>query len=485
MMQLWKNNIKRREGKQNGNRLVSERRAFNLRAGGKRVPRRHPWRYRKSLSRSYVATLKTNAAQMARRLRRKGTFRHLSPSTFTRKRWNKYPFDPSGTIRHLKGGSKEAQEAYPRMYWKDNPVRATMAFDYMSYPVDVVVLKREKAIKFHADDPDWAKVPNKWPIINRGTVVVFEETGGYSIAGLYLTSKEVPALEHLYKVSVKPCLASARTNLPPRQTFAVQGATRDLKYIDGKRKRSQHEAKLKGGKRRDFVAPNKYGTKFYKKMMRGMIWNDGFGGYMSLTKGWRGKSWYDYFKRNPQINDKDAYDFARFYVELYEVEKQIVPPIAKYRRLLAGGVKLPSIFPGVPRNMCPVTMAGISYGFGNSTHNDSCVNGITETICWCNRNLKGDNGTPLMFACTTARLAYDIGTRPVVLFQKGNEMHGTCVTNATHKSRGMVLISKRRTLRGKQRFIRNDVTDLRVSSTLRKKGSKIMMEDDLIKKLNG
>ena len=65
------------------------------------------------------------------------------------------------------------------------------------------------------------------------------------------------------------------------------------------------------------------------------------------------------------------------------------------------------------------------------------------------------------FAVTSLEIAFDIGERPVILFQKGNEMHGT-VPGPTG-SCGLVLISKRNTL---QQFERNGYTDRTLTDSL-------------------
>ena len=126
-----------------------------------------------------------------------------------------------------------------------------------------------------------------------------------------------------------------------------------------------------------------------------------------------------------------------------------------------------------------MTMTGISFNFSNTTHNDSCVNGVTETIMWSNKNMKSTKGEPIVFACTTARICYDIGHRPVILFQKGNEMHGTCVNRGSSKTRGMVLITKRGTVQGKQRYMKGKITDLRVSSSFNPKASRELLKDEV------
>tara|TARA_B110000008_G_C16969238_1_gene563237 strand:- start:3081 stop:3749 length:669 start_codon:yes stop_codon:yes gene_type:complete len=201
-------------------------------------------------------------------------------------------------------------------------------------------------------------------------------------------------------------------------------------------------------------------------MLRGNIWNDGFNGTILLQyiKSHNRTIWYDYAKRNPDISETDVYKFATLFAQQYAIEKVLAPRIANYRRQLVRDVSFPPIFPGLSRKFCPVTMVGISRGFGNTTHNDSCVNGVTETIFWANKKVKSTSNEPVLFMITTARLCLDIGARPCMLFLKGNEMHGTVPTRNPHTSIGTVLITKRRCVQGKQKFQKHDITNMLTGS---------------------
>ena len=143
-------------------------------------------------------------------------------------------------------------------------------------------------------------------------------------------------------------------------------------------------------------------------------------------------------------------EFALPYVSMYAVEEAVVPAVADARKKLLTTAKLPCAFPGIPCSLMPATQVGISEHFSVRTHADSCISAVTETIFWANRGVRGAR-----FAVTSLEIVFDIGTRPCILFQKGNEMHGT--VPGPRGSCGLVLISKRNTL---QQFERGGFTDL-------------------------
>ena len=99
----------------------------------------------------------------------------------------------------------------------------------------------------------------------------------------------------------------------------------------------------------------------------------------------------------------------------------------------------------------PATQVGISENFSVKMHNDSCVPNTTETIFWANKNLKD-----IRFAVSSLEIAYDVGSQPCILFQKGNEMHATIPGGKG--SCGLVLISKRNTLQYYERGAYTDLT---------------------------
>ena len=140
-------------------------------------------------------------------------------------------------------------------------------------------------------------------------------------------------------------------------------------------------------------------------------------------------------KRRP---GSDSSRFCLPYVGMYAAECSIVPAVADRRQKLHSAAILPSAFPGLPAELMPATQVGISLDFSTTTHADSCIKGVTESIMWANTGIRGAR-----FAITSIRTAFDIGQQPCMLFLKGNEMHGTVPGT---KGIGLVLISKRNSL---------------------------------------
>lgn len=345
----------------------------------------------------------------AREVRRRAT----APSAFAPRA------SPASTeIRTIAGGSAEARALYPTLYWEKNDSTCPHV-NFDKYPLDVVVVSRvRKPRQFFADDPEYAAVAQTYPLIT-GSCVVCDAKG--SIMNVYLTAAELPSLDAV-ATQAREALACAKTDLKPRHSFAVGG---DYSHRDPE-----------------------YGTKMKNMQLRmnGTIWNDGLQTYTSATPGWGGKYFTQYFRRRPGT---DLTTFAIPYVGMYAVEEDAVPAIADARRRLHAARELPSAFPGLPAEWMPATQVGISEHFSVKTHGDSCISAVTETIFWANRDIANAR-----FAVTSLEIAFDIGTRPCILFQKGNEMHGT--VPGPQGSCGLVLISKRNTL---QQFRRRDYTD--------------------------
>ena len=144
-----------------------------------------------------------------------------------------------------------------------------------------------------------------------------------------------------------------------------------------------------------------------------------------------------YMRRRPT---SDLTFFALPYVSMYALEQSVVPNIARARLQHARHSQLPPAFPGIPVALMPATQVGISVDFGVKTHADSCIDDVTETIFWGNYSI-----SKCRFTVTSFRLTFDIGFEPCMLFQKGNEVHGT--VPGCRGSVGLVLISKKNTIR--------------------------------------
>jgi len=314
---------------------------------------------------------------------------------------------PGATMDHhkgfLKGGSAEARAMYQKLHWEGNnselpPVNTT------DFPLDILVVNRSKAQSFEADDPQYAEVTSKYPLISSSCIVC--DTKG-SIINVFLTQETLPTLREL-SAQAHVAQTDAEKNLKPKESFAVGG-----NYSDPAHREKQQDTGAQ---------------------MNGTLRNDGLQTWGSPQ--WPGKQFTQYFKRRP---GSDIKPFALPFVGMYAAEKLVVPAIGDERLRLSQEKQLPSALAGVPSHLMPATMVGISKDFSVKTHRDSCSSGVTETIFWANRDLPD-----LRFAVTSVRLQFDIGKQECVLFQKGSEEHGTVPGGMG--SCGLVLITKRNTL---------------------------------------
>lgn len=327
--------------------------------------------------------------------------------------------DPVATpgLRVIRGGTDEAHEWYQKLYWDTND-GTEMPVDVGRFPLDVVVATRvKKPAEFFVNDPEYQRVTKTYKLI-RNSCIVCDERG--SIMAVYVTATAIPELDRVAR-QARAALEEAKTDLKPRHSFAVGGDyTRDADYRD----------KMKNMQLR----------------MEGTIWNDGLQTFTAPNKRWGGLYFTQYFKRRPE---SDLTRFALPYTGMYAVERAVVPAIAQQRLRLIAETRLPCALPGVPCSIMPATQVGISENFAVKTHADSCVNCVTESIFWANHGIRNAR-----FAVTSLEIAFNIGAQPCMLFQKGNEMHGT--VPGARGSCGLVLISKRNTL---QQFERGAYTD--------------------------
>ena len=314
----------------------------------------------------------------------------------------------------LKGGSEEARHMYAKLHWEGN-TSDKKAVNTTQFPLDILIVERVKpAASFFVDDPNYKRVTNRYRLIS-SSCIVCDRNG--SIVCVFVTKRSLPSLHHLSQ-QAHTAQDEAVDNLVARHSFAVGGDyARDPGYKE--KMQSMH------------------------LRMQGTIWNDGIQTYTSATPGWQGKYFTQYFRRRP---DSNIVPFALPYVGMYSVEKQVAPAIGEERIRLCQQSNLPCALAGVPCDLMAATQVGISKDFSVKTHADSCVSGVTETIFWANKNLKN-----LRFAVTSIQIQFDIGKQECILFQKGNEMHGT--VPGGKGSCGLVLISKRNTL---YHFQKND-----------------------------
>ena len=317
-----------------------------------------------------------------------------------------------------RGGSPEARALYPTLHWETNE-SAKPALDWRAFPLDVVVVERvRKPAQFMVNDPAYRATAERYATFDTSCAVC--DARG-ALLCVFVTSAALPALERVAD-QARVALEEARRDLKPRTTFAVGGDyARDPLYRE-KVRRAKEERML------------------------GTIWNDGLQTWTTASPGWQGMYFTQYFRRAP---GSDPTAFSQPYVGIYAAERAVAPAIADERLRLHRRAGLPCAFKGVPCELMPATQVGISEDFAVKTHADSCISSVTETIFWANRGVRGAR-----FAVTSAEIAFDIGARPCLLLQKGNEMHGT--VPGAKGSCGLVLISKRNTL---QQFQRGAYTD--------------------------
>lgn len=321
-------------------------------------------------------------------------------------------------VRVVRGGTPEAREWYARLYWETNDAPGPPV-DTARYPLDVVIVETRvrKPEKFAVNDPRYQQRTRTYALLKHSCIVC--DARG-SIMAVFVTATAIPEMRAVAR-QARVALEEAKRDLKPRETFAVgTDYTRDAAF----------RFKMKD------VGPR----------MAGSIWNDGLQTYSIPTRAWGGMYFTQYFRRRPH---SDLTKFALPYAGMYAVERAVVPAIAQQRLKLMRESELPCAFPGIPGTLVPATQVGISENFAVKTHADSCVNCVTESIFWANVGVRDAR-----FAVTSLEIAFDIGTQPCMLFQKGNEMHGT--VPGARGSCGLVLISKRNTL---QQFERGAYTD--------------------------
>mgnify|MGYP006077826333 CR=1 FL=1 len=313
--------------------------------------------------------------------------------------------------RVLRGAA--ARAFYPKLHWEKSASRAPPV-DVWAYPLDVVLVEKVEGApaKFYVDDPAYQRAVQRYLTLDAACVVCYASG---SIVAVFVTARTMPSLARV-AVQARAALDGARCDLKARETF-VGGD-----YDRGERKQAEN----------------------VKRHMVGTIWNEGLQTYNGLI--W-GKAFTQYTRRAPASSPAA---FSLPFVGMYAAERAVVPAIADVRLKLLKEARLPCAFKGMPCAWMPATQVGISEDFAVTTHADSCVAGVTESIFWANRNVPNAR-----FAVTSCEVAFDIGKQPCLLFMKGNEMHGT-VPGASG-SCGLVLISKRNTL---QRYDKGGYTDL-------------------------
>jgi len=146
-----------------------------------------------------------------------------------------------------------------------------------------------------------------------------------------------------------------------------------------------------------------------------------------------------YQPRNPDaFKDKEfLHNLVYSYCALYELEKRYAPAVAKWRLELAqDATKVPAI-PGVPLDRHPATGCGASLDFASAIHNDSGMDGLTETIFW-NTPAKGQKQ---YFVSPQIGFVFDLTKHNAVILQPPKIPHGT-LNSGNHNGYGYVNITK-------------------------------------------
>jgi hypothetical protein len=146
-----------------------------------------------------------------------------------------------------------------------------------------------------------------------------------------------------------------------------------------------------------------------------------------------------YQPRSPiAYQDKDfMFNLVYSYCALYELEKRYAPAVAKWRLQLAEEAgKVPAI-PGVPLNRHPATGMGASLDFASAIHNDSGMDGLSETIFW----IKPAEGQKQYFVSPTLGLFFDLTKHNCIILQPPKIPHGT-INSGNHRGYGFVNITK-------------------------------------------
>lgn len=301
-----------------------------------------------------------------------------------------------------------------QLHWSRCEFREPLGEAWRGLPLRVVGRVADPAM-FHVDDPAYAAACRTYTLVTESCIVADEDG---DIVGVFVTEKALPCLAQMCDRG-RAALAEARRNIAPRKSFGRScRSIGDLPHADRN-----------------------------AAMISGNLYNDGL-----MTWAHMGESTTRYLPRNPDTPAEDLRTFAQPFVDLFACERAIVPDVARRRLKLAEACSLPGAFRGMPLDAMPATMVGVSENFSVKVHRDSCKVGITETIFWANR------GIHARFAITSCELAFDIGTKPCILFMKGNEPHGTVPGAAG--SCGLVLISKQNTLGSFHRGSANDHTEV-------------------------
>jgi len=176
-----------------------------------------------------------------------------------------------------------------------------------------------------------------------------------------------------------------------------------------------------------------------KDKYQGKNWLDGMIKYFKGTSGGHTGTIVTYQPREVDaIKDKEfLYDLVYSYGALHELEKRYSPAIANYRYELAKNANFPSAFPNFPLEKHPATTCGSSVDFASAIHNDSGLEGVTESIIW-NKCREGEHQ---FFVSPDIKIVFDLSKDNALILQPPKIAHGT-INTGNHGGIGIVNITK-------------------------------------------
>lgn len=188
---------------------------------------------------------------------------------------------------------------------------------------------------------------------------------------------------------------------------------------------------------------NWYGTHNTKNGEHGYIghnWLDGTQRFACPTAAT--KSFVTAFMRR-RANSAAEHAMTTTFSGLQALERRHVPAVYAERVRLAKQAHFGGIVPGLPLEDLAGTFVGITLDFACQPHNDSSVDGTTETICWHRHPDDPEFG----FTILEYNLTFMIEGASC-LYMMGNIWHGTPPDAAStksflHNSLGLVLMSKK------------------------------------------
>jgi hypothetical protein len=147
-----------------------------------------------------------------------------------------------------------------------------------------------------------------------------------------------------------------------------------------------------------------------------------------------------YQPRSPTAyqDNEFMYNLVYSYCALYELEKRYAPAVARWRLELAEEANKSPAIPGVPLNRHPATGMGASLDFASAIHNDSGMDGLSETIFWN----KPEKGQKQYFVSPTLGFVFDLTKHNAIILQPPKIPHGT-VNSGNHRGYGFVNITKK------------------------------------------